>query len=131
MPAVGNRGRFVLRHRHTGARSSVDTLDRDHIFADFGDAVNMTASQILKHLRTEESRQVGFTYPGQRESVGRQSAKKIVRILESGPRDDDDFRHMRKVIGYVRRHVAQRPKGDVRNTRWRWSLMNWGHDPLR
>ncbi|MER5294490.1 DNA-binding protein, partial [Streptomyces pharetrae] len=25
---------------------------------------------------------------------------------------------------------AQRPSGDVRDTRWRHSLMNWGHDPL-
>jgi hypothetical protein len=31
---------------------------------------------------------------------------------------------MRKVVGYVRRHLAQ-GKGDVTNTRWRWSLMNW------
>lgn len=38
---------------------------------------------------------------------------------------------MRKVIGYVHRHLAQRPGGDVRETKWRWSLMNWGHDPLR
>jgi hypothetical protein len=30
----------------------------------------------------------------------------------------------------VHRHLAQRPSGDVRETRWRYSLMNWGHDPL-
>ena len=44
--------------------------------------------------------------------------------------DGDDLAHMRKVVGYVHRHLAQRPAGDVRHTRWRWSLMNWGHDPL-
>jgi hypothetical protein len=43
---------------------------------------------------------------------------------------------MKKVIGFCRRHLAQRPLalakgGDVEHTRWRWSLMNWGHDPLR
>jgi hypothetical protein len=38
---------------------------------------------------------------------------------------------MRKVIGYVHRHMAQRPHGDVADTRWRKSLMNWGHDPLK
>jgi hypothetical protein len=31
----------------------------------------------------------------------------------------------------VHRHLAQRPEGDVRETNWRYSLMNWGHDPLR
>jgi hypothetical protein len=35
-----------------------------------------------------------------------------------------DVEHMRKVVGYVTRHVAQRPSGDVEHTRWRYSLMN-------
>jgi hypothetical protein len=38
---------------------------------------------------------------------------------------------MQKVAGYVARHLKQRPKGDVSETRWRYSLMNWGHDPLK
>lgn len=37
---------------------------------------------------------------------------------------------MRKVVGYVHRHGAQRPAGDVTETPWRYSLMTWGHDPL-
>ena len=67
------------------------------------------------------------------ESVGRQSARKILTILGAPPGDldDADYRHMKKVIGYCRRHLAQRPWGDISDTRWRWSLMNWGHDPLR
>ncbi len=44
---------------------------------------------------------------------------------------DDDYGHMREVIGYIHRHMAQRPGGDVKNSRWRYSLMNWGHDPLK
>jgi hypothetical protein len=36
---------------------------------------------------------------------------------------------MRKVNGYVKRHLAQRPQGDIADTAWRYSLMNWGHDP--
>lgn len=38
---------------------------------------------------------------------------------------------MRKVVGYVKRHLAQKPSGDVTDTAWRYSLMNWGHDPLK
>ena len=37
---------------------------------------------------------------------------------------------MRKVIGYIRRHSAQRP-ANVYTSRWRYSLMNWGHDPTK
>lgn len=42
---------------------------------------------------------------------------------------DDDVAHMRTGVGYVHRHIEQRPSGDVHDTRWRHSLMNWGHDP--
>jgi hypothetical protein len=42
-----------------------------------------------------------------------------------------DFKHMQKVISYVHRHMKQGPKKDVENSRWRYSLMNWGHDPLK
>jgi hypothetical protein len=46
--------------------------------------------------------------------------------------DDDDHAHMRKVANYVKRHKAQGgPKDDVAHSRWRYSLMNWGHDPLK
>jgi len=38
---------------------------------------------------------------------------------------------MRKVTGYVSRHLAQRPSGDISETPWRYSLMNWGHDQLK
>lgn len=93
----------------------------------FDKLVNMSASEISDWLKTDESKKVGFRYPGQKESVGRKSARKIIRILDG---DNKDEQHMRKVIGYIKRHKAQKPKGSVRETRWRYSLMNWGHDPL-
>jgi len=45
---------------------------------------------------------------------------------------DGDHEHMRTVVGYVHRHLAQRPeKEELGTSRWRYSLMNWGHDPLK
>ena len=39
---------------------------------------------------------------------------------------------MRKVVGYVRRHLAQDgAQKDAKHSKWRWSLMNWGHDRLK
>lgn len=69
---------------------------------------------------------------GDGESTGHASGRRIVEILRSNKTDltADDAAHMRKVVGYVHRHLAQRPDGDVTDTPWRWSLMNWGHDPL-
>ena len=104
----------------------------------FDSLVNLEPAELKAWLKTPESHRVGMTRRGESESVGRQSAKKILAI-RAKPVDDlteADYAHMKKVIGYCRRHLAQRPQalskgGDIRDTRWRWSLMNWGHDPLR
>jgi len=96
----------------------------------FRAAVNMTAEEIEAWLETAESRSVGFTRPGESESVGRQSGRRIVAILRRAEPAAEDFVHMRKVVGFVRRHRAQRPRNPERS-RWRYSLMNWGHDPLK
>ena len=104
----------------------------DDVYTDFKNAVNMTASELEKWLQTDDSRDVGQK-DGGGESVGHDSGRKIVRILGTKKADltDADEAHMRKVVGYVHRHQAQRPSGDVEHTRWRYSLMNWGHDPLK
>jgi hypothetical protein len=101
--------------------------------AEFRAVVNMSAAEIKAWLATDESRKVGMTRRGEAESVGRQSARRIIAVLgKTTPElEDVDYAHMRKVIGFCRRHLAQRPAGDVTDTRWRWSLMNWGHDPLK
>ncbi len=100
---------------------------------DFKEAVNMSAGEIEKWLDTEESKKVGFKESDGSESVGHKSGKRIIEILEKKQADytDDDFEHMRKVVGYVHRHSAQRPGGDITDTHWRFSLMNWGNDPQK
>jgi hypothetical protein len=108
------------------------------IRAEFDALVNLEPAELAAWLRTPQSKAVGMVRRGETESVGRQSARKILAILAAPPDElsDADYRHMKKVIGYCRRHLAQRPLalrmgGDITDTRWRWSLMNWGHDPLR
>lgn len=98
----------------------------------FEEAVNMTAGELEDWLGTEDSRAAGRS-PDGGESVGHCSGRRIVGILRTkrAERTDDDLEHMRAVVGYVHRHLAQRPDGDVTGTRWRHSLMNWGHDPLK
>ena len=100
---------------------------------EFGEAVNMTASELETWLGSEESQAVGQK-DGDGESTGHASGRRIVDLLRTKKDDltDDDYAHMRKVHGYVQRHLAQEPaKEDVETSRWRYSLMNWGHDPLK
>lgn len=109
--------------------------DHDQVWRNFREAVNMTAGEIEAWLETDESRKVGFTRPGESESVGRASGRRIVAILrrKKAELDGGDYAHMRKVVGFVRRHRGQGPYDEFRipTSRWRYSLMNWGHDPLK
>ena len=104
---------------------------RLEVIEEFDEAVNMSPKELEEWLQTEESKSVGQSDGG--ESKGHGSGRKIVEILRKKKSDytDDDVEHMKRVNGYVKRHLGQGPKNDVENSKWRYSLMNWGHDPLK
>jgi hypothetical protein len=109
------------------------TDDPDTVRREFGEAVNMTAGELEEWLATDESKDVGQKDGGD-ESTGHASGRRIVDLLRTKKDDlsEDDLAHMRNVHGYVQRHLAQGPsKSDVESSKWRYSLMNWGHDPLK
>lgn len=101
--------------------------------SEFKKAVNMTAHEIEKWLGTKESKEVGFKENDGDESVGHKSGKHIIEILNKKQSEysASDLKHIHKVVGYVHRHLAQKPDGDITETNWRYSLMNWGHDPAK
>jgi Protein of unknown function (DUF3140) len=105
----------------------------DDTWNDFRDSVNMTAAELQKWLDSDDSKAVGQKSGGGGESTGHESGRHIVKILKAKKSDlsDADYAHMRKVVGYTKRHLAQRPSGDVKDSAWRYSLMNWGHDPVK
>jgi hypothetical protein len=94
----------------------------------------MTAAELRDWLASDESRKVGWKGRDgdASESVGHASGRRIVQILGTPEteRSADDYAHMRKVVGVIRRHSAQRPD-NIYTSRWRYSLMNWGHDPVK
>lgn len=83
--------------------------ERKEAILAFHDAVNMTAEQIEDWLQTGESRAVGQKESDDAESTGHASGRRIVALLgtKQGQYTDDDLAHMRKVTGYVHRHLAQ------------------------
>lgn len=101
--------------------------------SEFHHAVNMTSSELESWLDSDESLSVGQKKDGEDEAIGHKSGRHIVELLSKDESEftDDDISHMKKVISYVHRHSAQRPSGDIEETPWRYSLMNWGHDPLK
>ncbi|KAK1146135.1 hypothetical protein N8T08_003224 [Aspergillus melleus] len=117
-------------HRLSGTRTNSDS--------EFNDIVNMTPNELRDWLKEEQSQESGWTNDGSGETVGHESGRKIVNILEHNPsKDPDSYRdqdidHMRKVVSYCKRHLAQEEKAkqDTESKSYK-SLKNWGHDPLK
>jgi hypothetical protein len=106
--------------------------NHDEVYKEFRELVNMSPSEIQKWLETEESGSVGQD-SGDGESIGHKSGEKIIAIKQKDKANltDSDYEHMQKVISYISRHKAQKPSGDVSETRWHYSLKNWGHDATK
>ena len=110
-----------------------DTDEDEKVYQQFKDQVNMTATELEKWLKTDESKSVGQN-SGDGESIGHKSGEHIVKILHKKKADltADDYAHMHKVHSYISRHAAQGgPEKDKEHSDWRYSLKNWGHDPLK
>ena len=112
----------------------MDNDEKQQIYDDFNQSVNMAPKELEDWLASDESKSVGYTREGEDEAVGHKSGKRIGQIKRTKKDDltDDDYAHMKKVNGYVQRHLAQGgPDEDVATSAWRYSLMNWGHDPQK
>jgi hypothetical protein len=122
----------MLANRKRLSVIAMDKKESEGIYKAFKSVVNLSPAKLQRWLESEESKAVGWKDDsGSGESVGHHSGRRIVEIKRKrkAELDESDFAHMQKVVGYVHRHLKQRPSGDVTETRWRYSLMNWGHDP--
>ncbi|MGB7404086.1 MAG: DUF3140 domain-containing protein [Pacificimonas sp.] len=104
--------------------------DKDELYDEFYDKVNMQPKEIEDWLDTEESKSVGDSDDG--ESTGHESGRKIVKIKRTNKDDlsDGQWDWMNKVVGYINRHCAQVPN-EPEGSDWTYSLKNWGHDPMK
>ena len=81
---------------------TADKNDTD-VINEFKQYVNMTADELEKWLKSDESNSAGWTGSDAQngETVGHESGRTIVEILRSkGDYSDDQIAHMRKVVGY-------------------------------
>ena len=111
--------------------SLITSDERAKLLERFRAAVNMSAAELEAWLETDESRKVGQKR-ADGESIGREAGRRTIIVLATPEPelDEEDYRHMRRVAGFVARHRAQEPANPV-TSRWRYSLMNWGFDPLK
>ncbi|KAI0601757.1 hypothetical protein F4775DRAFT_604650 [Biscogniauxia sp. FL1348] len=125
--------------------------DAQTVIEEFNNLVNMSASELDAWLKEDSSRSAGWSKNNHDdnhnhnhnnrsgETIGHESGRQIVEILTKNPsRDpggygDDDVDHMRRVVAYCKRHLAQE-KGTAQRdpeSRGARSLKNWGHDPAK
>ncbi|TLS30470.1 hypothetical protein PpBr36_02691 [Pyricularia pennisetigena] len=122
--------------------------ERKDVISEFNSLVNMTASDLESWLKSDDSNSAGWPKHGgddkNGETVGHDSGRKIVEILKANPdKNEDEYtdeqvQHMRKVVSYCKRHLAQESKGnsekseeELKKTKSYASLKNWGHDILK
>lgn len=99
----------------------------------------MSAEELKEWLGSQESGSAGWSKDSSNsETVGHESGRRIVSILSKNLQRDpskyeqDDIDHMRKVVAYCKRHLAQEEKAkqDTESKSYK-SLKNWGHDALK
>ncbi|PNS20438.1 hypothetical protein CAC42_5888 [Sphaceloma murrayae] len=113
--------------------------DDETVIKEFGELVNMSAKELEEWLGKEESAGAGWSKDdGSGETVGHESGRKIIEILKKNPKkdakkyDEDDIPHMRKVVAYNKRHLAQEESAKKNpDSKSAKSLKNWGHDPQK
>lgn len=110
--------------------------DDETVIEEFNELVNMSAKELEDWLKTENSSGSGWAKDdGSGETIGHDSGVKIVEILKKNPNkdpegyDQGDVAHMRRVVAYCKRHLAQEEKAkqDTSSKSYK-SLKNWGHD---
>jgi hypothetical protein len=119
--------------KKSAANGKAPKLNVDQVIKEFRTVVNLKPDQLERWLSLPDSKKLGFKDEVKEGTVGHESGRRILKIL-SKRRDkytDDDLRHMQTVVGFVQRHRKEKPPGDVFASNWRYSLMNWGHDPMK
>lgn len=105
--------------------------DESEVRAAFAEVVNMTPCEIADWHKTEASASVGQD-SGDGVSVGVKAGQRTIQLLRIKRMPNaDDIKHMRRVISFIRRLSMQAPRKNRETSRWRYALMNWGHDPLK
>ncbi|MCJ1242921.1 hypothetical protein MMC30_000117 [Trapelia coarctata] len=113
--------------------------DDETVIKEFNELVNMSSNELEAWLKEESSEGAGWSKSdGSGETIGHDSGRKIVEILKRNPSkdpdnyDEEDIPHMRKVVSYCKRHLAQEGKAKQDpNSKSAKSLKNWGHNPQK
>ncbi|RLL99197.1 hypothetical protein CFD26_101285 [Aspergillus turcosus] len=108
--------------------------DKNTVIDEFNNLVNMTPTELRAWLKEEQSQSAGWkSSSASGETIGHESGRKIVDILEHNPSkdpsaySDEDLEHMRRVVSYCKRHLAQEERAK-RDTGMKLPKMEMNYD---
>ena len=104
----------------------------DQIYNEFRELINMGAGELGKFLYSKESKLVDAE-PIEADIPARKGGDRTIKILRKKRFEltKTNFEHMERATEYINKKLSERPEGDVTESIWRYTLMSWGHDPLK
>jgi hypothetical protein len=105
--------------------------DLELLWEEFHRAVNMTSDELRIWLLTETSGEEAL--PAEPDLRLPELGARVVALLRKRKVDltGDDVETMRQVVDQVDDRLADRPPEGASDDKWRRSLMDLGHDPLK
>jgi hypothetical protein len=97
----------------------------------FHEVVNMNSEELRTWLLVDAANEDAF--PADPDLGLAELGRRVVDILRKRKVDltDADVAAMREVVDFVEKALITPPTEEAANARWRRSLMNVGHDPLK
>ena len=108
--------------------------NKDEVWKEFQEKQNMSTAELEKWLETDQSKSAGKEMKNG-ETVGHRAGKSILAIKKKNKLDftTNNWDRINETVGvyHQKLHPSQKLSNDVENSRWYFSLKNWGHDALK
>jgi len=101
----------------------------------FHSLINLSPDELADWLDTEDSWNTGQILPGETEATGHKAGREIEDMMRNGKGEfgEKEIALMRRTVSFIKRHGAQKERmqtKNIENSRWRHSLLNWGHGKI-
>ena len=136
-PTPKAAGKLIARPKATKKRTGTKTVKLrsarqvELTVSEFRSIVNIPSKQLERWLNTIESQKLQFA--DEPAALNGKNGESIISLLKKRKEKyaEADIEQMENVIQFVKQRLAKRPKGNIVASNWRYSLMNWGHDPTK
>lgn len=109
----------------------MDVEEKQSVLEEFNEWVNMSPDEHEQWLKSDCSRDSSIHFSGSLSD--NRAGWRVVELKRKHPEqfEENDFDLMMRAVGFIKRQAFAEPYGYINASQWRYTLMNWGHDPLK